>query len=91
MGQQRVLVFGERMVNEKGITYMQVFIPEWDANERSLLPITAVPQHVLQRARRFPDNKLRFTANVDMGEEELRLRDFENLEIRGIFERSCDE
>jgi hypothetical protein len=87
---QRVLVLGEKMVHEKGTMFMQLFIPEWDANERPLVPMTTVPQEVLQ-SRRFPDNKLRFTANVDVGEDELRLRDLENLEIRGLFERDDDE
>lgn len=87
MRKTRTVVCGQKMRLEHGTYYIEIFVPAWK-NETVFVPITAIPSDVLQAARRFPDNKLRFYAKVNLDAptaRELLIGDFENFDLRKVF------
>lgn len=78
---------GQKIRFQNGIHWMELSIPAW-REEIVVIPITSIPSNVLQTARRFPDNKLRFYAMVNLNapnSNELLIGDFESLDLLKVF------
>ena len=88
----RTFIRCERLVNVSGCDYFEITIPSWNKTRRAFLPVTSVPHQVLQTAKRGPDNKLRFFANVNLeagSEDDLGISDVESFDLAPVFQRQA--
>ena len=89
---KRTVICGQKISFVKGTYWMEVSVPAWKRNEKIAVPITSIPTTVLQTARRFPDNKLRFYAKVNLEAataQELDIEAFESFDLRAVFQREA--
>ena len=94
MNKKRTVVCGQKISFDHGVYWIELNVPEWRKNATFAVPITSIPQNVLQRARRFPDNKLRFYAKVNVNasnEKELLIEEFEDLDLCDVFRKNTTQ
>jgi hypothetical protein len=87
---KRTLVCCQRIIVKNGTQYLEIIVPSWHLRRRIFIPVTLIPQKVLQRAKLFPDNRLRFLAKVDLHSRRRRdvaanIHEFENLCLLDTF------
>jgi len=78
------------MINRSGCNYFEITIPSWHKTQSTLLPVTAVSKQVLQTAKRGPDNKIRFFANVNLEagkKDDLEITDIESFDLTPVFQK----
>ena len=88
MNVKRTVVCGKKMHYENGAYLIEFAIPAWNQQETVRVPIALIPPDVLRSARKFPDNKIRFYAQVNLDEtasHELMIGDFESLNLVNVF------
>jgi hypothetical protein len=82
------------MVFEHGSPCLEITIPAWK-DVPIFIDATSVPGEVLRAAKRFPDNSLRFYAQVNLDAQnvrELSVSNIESFDIREIFKvKAIDE
>ena len=70
------------MIAKNGTLYMEVIVPSWHLRRTVLVPVTTIPQQVLQTSMKFPDNRRRFLAQVDLEAKQpsdLNIQKFEKI------------
>jgi hypothetical protein len=73
------------MVLENGSPCLEVIVPAWKDVTFSI-PVTSVPGDILRSAKRFPDNSLRFYAQVNLDAHDVRELSVTNIEAFDITE-----
>lgn len=89
MNVQKALVCASGLVYQNGSHCIRLAIPAWN-QEEFLVPATWIPSLVLSSAGRFPDNKLRFYAKVNLdatNPNDLGMKDFESLNLASVFRK----
>ena len=75
------------MISKHGSPCLEITIPDWK-DETVFIDATSVPGEVLRAAKRFPDNSLRFYAQVNLDAQnvqELSVSNIESFDITEVF------